>query len=250
MSQIKEENIIVVLGDLGAGINFVKNVLLLSPEADFPFKLDGTKLDFLKSTAYPSILSEQPNQWIKNEYKLRYWKRVYGTDIADFFDDLNTPKVAEVTQTKKIVFICHWPEIANTLKTMYPGIKIVALHAKDADEVTWQVSMYIEKLGIDCMHNFSFSGDVEQQRRDYITEHGETAYQKFNALNMYEIMLERKDTYYNPAYHIVNIGQLQTDAWIPELTEKLGLEVDLAQAQDLAAKWRSMNPNKTKQWSN
>jgi hypothetical protein len=133
---------------------------------------------------------------------------------------------------------------------MYPGINIVSLHANDTEEVEWQVSMFIEKLGLDRMHNFSFSGDVEQQRVDYIAKHGEQAYQKFNAINMFEIMLERKDTYSNPNYNIINIGQLQNDDWIEKLTEKLGLELDLEQARELSAIWRSLNPTKTKQWSN
>jgi hypothetical protein len=250
MKQIKEENIIVVLGDLGAGINFVKNVLLLSPEVDFPFTLAGAKLDFIKRTAYPSELSKRPNQWLENEYKLRYWKKIYGVDIADEFDDLNTPEIAKVTQTKKIIFICHWPNIVNKLKQIYPGLKIVSLYANHEEEVSWQVSMYIEKLGIEKMHNFSFSDNIEQQRTNYINKHGEQAYQKFNALNMYEIMLERKDTYYDPSYYIINIGQLQTDVWIEELTKKLELELDLEQAKDLSAGWRSINPTTTKQWSN
>lgn len=251
MFQVNQENIIVVLGDLGAGTNFVKNILMLSPEADFPILPIGkTRLEYLKQTAYPDTLVDTPDQWIKYEYRLRYWKHIYGTDVADNFNDINTPTVAKVSQTKKIVFICHWPEIANRLISMYPRIKIVSLHAEHPADVDWQVSMYIEKLGIEKLQNFSFNGNIQEQKQNYIQEHGDLDYQKFNALNMYEIMLDRKDTYANPLYTVVRINQLQQDDWILPLAESIGITLDLEQAKELAARWRSINPTKTKQWSN
>jgi hypothetical protein len=243
-----EKNIIIVLGDLGSGVNFVKNVILLSPEVDFPFLINDTRLNFLTKTAYPSILQQCPTQWLNQEYILRSWKKHYDTDISDNFDDLNTAKVRAVTQTKKIVFICHWPHVADQLKSMYPGINIVSLYASTPGEVEWQVSMYIEKLGVEKMHNFSFDNHVEQQKQNYISQHGKQAYQKFNALNSYEIILRRKDSYKNSAYQTVNISQLQSDEWIIPLAEKLNLTVDLTQAKELAATWRSCNPTQTKQW--
>jgi hypothetical protein len=243
-----EKNIIIVLGDLGSGVNFVKNVILLSPKVDFPFLINNTRLNFLTKTAYPSLLQQFPTQWLNQEYLLRSWEKHYDIDISDSFGDVNTAKVRTITQTKKIVFICHWPHVADQLKSMYPGINIVSLYASTPGEVEWQVSMYIEKLGIEKLHNFSFTENAEQQKQEYISSHGNQAYQKFNALNSYEIMLDRKDNYKNPDYIVVNISQLQSDEWIIPLAEKLNLTVDLAQAKELAATWRSRNPTQTKQW--
>ena len=139
---LNQQNVIVVLGDLGAGSNFVKNVLLLSPQVDFPYNPTQSRLDFITASVYPHSLRTNTAQWITHEYKLRKWEFWYGVDIADNYSDIDTPKVRKVTQTNKIVFLCHDPAIVEQLRKQYPGIVVVSLHAATEQGVAWQLSQF------------------------------------------------------------------------------------------------------------
>lgn len=240
-----QQNVIVVLGDLGAGANFVKNMLLLSPDVDFPH---SPRLEFIKAAAYPNSLKNDSTHWITHEYKLRKWQFWYGVDIADNYSDINTPQVQQVTQTRKIVFLCHDPAIVRQIKKQYPKIVVVSLHAATENGVAWQLSQFISKLGIDRMHNFSFESNVDSQKQAYIQQHGLEQYQKFNALNAFEIMRDRKDNFNHADYITIRIEDLQTDTWIPNLIGKLGISIDLSDAFDLAKTWRKLNPPFKQYW--
>jgi len=247
MPTLNQQNIIVVLGDLGAGSNFVKNVLLLSDEVDFPWRSQD-RLDFIQKNVYPESLQKKYNDWIKFEYRLRAWKKYYNVDIADKFSDICTQEVCNLTQTKKIVFLSHWPDIVNQLKEMYSKINVVSLHAKTQKEIDWQVSQYISKIGINSLQNFTFSENIEQQKQKYIAEHGIKSYQQLNALNMREILYSRKDTYQSKNYINVDIAQLQNDSWITDVAKQLNINIDLTQAKKLSKIWKRLNPPYIEYW--
>lgn len=245
-----QQNIIVVLGDLGAGSNFVKNVLLLSPEVDFPQNTLLSRLEFIIETVYPDMLQNCASEWITHEYKLRKWQQWYGVDIADEYRDINTPQVKKVSETSKIVFLCHNPNIVEQLKRHYPDIVVVSLYAATEQAVAWQLSQYISKLGIDRMHNFSFEHDTNTQKQQYIQQHGLEQYQKFNALNAYEIMLARKDNYNRDDYITICIEDLQTNSWIPKVAKQVGITIDMQQAYILTQRWKELNPPFIQYWKN
>ena len=245
---INQQNVIIVLGDLGAGSNFVKNVLLLSPDLDFPWNTTKSRLDFIISTVYPQSLKITPSRWISHEYKLRSWDYYYKVDISDIYSDINTQQVCEISQTRKIVFLCHDPAIVEKLKTKYPDISVVSLHADTKAGVAWQLSQYLSKIGIDRMHNFSFEQNAEQQKQDYIQQYGLEEYQKFNALNAFEIMYNRKNNYRHNDYITICIEHLQTNSWIQDVVNQLGININLSQAYDLAKIWRDLNPPYKQYW--
>lgn len=249
LNQVNQKNIIIVLGDLGAGINFVKNTLLLSPDVDFAWQTIQSRVNFIVSSVYPSNLKEKPNNWIKHEYQLRSWKKIYGVDIADSYNDIDTESVRQVSQNKKIVFICHWPDIVNKIKKLYPDINIISLYAATDEELEWQVSQYISKIGIQSLHNFSFEGNIQQQKEKYIFEHGIDAYQKFNALNMLEILKGRKNEFNRKDYKVLNIRALQSDSWVEDIAQHLNITIDAEQAHKLSTVWRELNPSHIKYWN-
>lgn len=241
-------NIIIVLGDLGAGANFVKNTLLLSPDVDFPWHNADDRLKFITSNVYPDHLKTVPSRWIKHEYQLRSWNTFYGTDIADDYHSIDTVQVRKITKNKKIVFLCHWPHIVQKLKQQYPKITVVSLHAQTQQEVEWQVSQYISKIGIENLQNFSFNGNIEAQKKEFMASHGNEQYYRFNALNMFEVLQQRKDTYANVDYITIRIADLQSNNWIVPVTAKLGIELDLTQANQLFATWQNLCPTLKKYW--
>jgi len=240
MSEINQQNIIIVVGDLGSGVNMVKNVLLLSPEVDFPIA-PNSRLEYIKNLVYPDQLKDNLKNWIKFEYKLRNWKSLYQIDIADFYADIDTPKVIEISQHSRIVFITHWPDIALQLKNKYSNIKLIALYPKTDKDLQWQINTYIEKLGIERLQNFSFNDNIDQQKNNYISQYGIEEYYKFNVLNMFEIMQERADSYKNlPAYQIA-ISDLQNAEWIDGLSEYLNINLNLDQAHSLINTWKDFH---------
>ena len=238
---LNEKNITVVVGDLGAGANLVKNVLLLSPEVDFPYCVES-RLDYIKNLVYPGYLKNNLNQWIKHEYKLRRWKEHYDVDIADQYADIGTTKVIQTSQSSKIIFITHRVDIATALKQKYPGIRLVSLYPKNDQELKWQITAYISKIGIENLHNFTFSDNIVQQKNDYINEFGLESYYQCNVLNMFEIMKERASDFEKLSAHLIAIGQLQTSDWISELLDFLNLKLDIDQAIELVTTWKNLHP--------
>jgi len=242
MNQVlNEKNIIVIVGDLGAGTNLVKNVLSLSPEVDFPNHIES-RLDYIKNLVYPDYLKNNLNQWIKHEYKLRRWKEYYDADIADQYTDIGTTKVIQTSQCSRIIFITHWVDIANALKQQYPGIQLVSLYPKNDQELKWQISTYISKIGIENLNNFTFFNNIIQQKNNYIAKFGLDSYYQFNVLNMFEIMKERVNRFKQLPAHLITIGQLQTNDWIFELSDFLNLKLNVDQAIELFVTWKNLHP--------
>ena len=242
--KLREENVIVIVGDLGAGANFVKNTILLSPSVDFP-GLVGNRVDYISKLAYPNVLKQDRTKWTSFEYTLRFWKQHYGVDIADEYSNINTSKLVNVTQTSKVVLLCHWPDTAMKLKKSYPNIKLVSLFPNNDAELQWQIETYISKIGIHRLQNFTFLNDIEQQKNNYINTHGTDAYFKLNVLNMFEIMkLRAKDYRDLPGYNL-SIGTLQHNNWVEELANWLNIDIDLEQSNRLFDVWHSLHTNAT-----
>ena len=241
---MNEQNIVVVVGDLGAGSNIVKNILLLNQLVDFPVDNDD-RLQAIKKMVYPTSLNQDLSKWISYEYRLREWKHWYGANVADNYADIKTEQVIKKSQTKKIVFITHWPEIAIRLKNQYPGIKIVSLYPKTQFELLWQIKTYIDKRGIEKLQNFSFFENEEVERQQYIDEHSLDEYYQFNVLNMFEILKDRKDQYEQIDEFKIEISKLinvESD-WLERLSEYLEFTLDKEESLKLLLYWKQLHNN-------
>ena len=241
MNKLEQQNIIIVVGDLGAGANLIKNTLFLSPDVDFPMPVDE-RLNYIKNNIYPSLLKNNLSEWITYEYKLRTWQQWYNVDVSDYFSDISTAKVIVKSQNYKIVFITHWPDIANKLKTKYPGIKLVITSSNNKEQLQWQVDTYISKIGIDNLQNFSFPTDIEKNKQQYIDQHGIDAYHKFNILNMTEILERRIIEYKNLPGHHISVGDLGSGNWIVALQNYLNITLNIESCQDLIETWKKLHP--------
>jgi hypothetical protein len=242
MQDLKQENIVIVIGDLGAGANLVKNILLLNEEFDWPNIQTTNRLDFIKKTVYPLQLIDNLDKWIDFEYRFRKFKSYYDVDISDNFNDINTSAVIGKSQNKKIVFLCHWPEYASRLKNTYPNIKLISLYPATNFELLWQIKTYIDKISINKLQNFSFFENPETQKLQYIKTFGEDEYYKFNVLNMIEILDRRKNSYKNINGYAIDIHSLLTnDRWIEGIEEFLNIKLNKKDSIDLLNHWRQLH---------
>ena len=249
MATMIEKNIIILVGDLGSGVNHLKNIMLLSQQINWPTIMPvESRLEYLMQNIYPD---EKIKNWMKFESCLRTWRKHYGVDIADNYADINTPRVREISQTQSIVFISHWPKIAKQLKIKYPGIRCIGLYPANRVDFSWQVKAYISKIGIENLQNFSFLDDIELNKQKHIDQHGIEDYYKTNVLNMFEIMQERAIEYRNIGECSVSIEDLiskNIDNVVSSISTFTGYAIDPASAQILHNRWLDIQPAQNCPW--
>lgn len=242
MQKINESNITIVVGDLGSGVNFVKNILLLSDNTDWPLPSKVNRVDYFFKEIYPDKLKINLTTWTKQEYKLRKFDSRYGVSITDSYADISTEKVANISNKTKIIFFTHWPKVAEKLKTQYPDIKLVSVSAHTDFELIWQIKTYIDKIGIEKLQNFSFDSDAGTKKEQYILEHGLDEYYKFNVLNMFDILKDRAPKYqigYN--IPIAKLLSESLDSVVSDLREYTGVNIDYGQAKTVHNRWKSLH---------
>lgn len=242
MTTLNQDNIILVVGDLGSGVNFIKNVLLLGNNTDWPAAKGIDRMQYFFNEIYPLELKDHLTHWGKHEYKLRNFKSKYGVDTCDTYNDINTPQVIDASNTSKIIFFTHWVDIANKLKTLYPAIKIVSVSAHTEFEVLWQIKTYIDKFGIDRLHNFSFELNIADEKEQFISNYGLEEYYKFNVLNMFEILKQRAPEY-NIGYNIPIASLLEESisSITAKLVEHTGSLIDIDRANMLHTRWKNLH---------
>jgi hypothetical protein len=248
MPDMVEKNIVILVGDLGAGTNHLKNMLLLSQQTHWPRPFVESRLEYIIQNIYTN---ETTSDWLTYEYRLRIWKQCYGVDISNDYADINTPQVKEISQTQTVVFISHWPEIANRLKIKYPGIRCIGLYPASQVGFSWQIKAYINKIGIDNLQNFSFLDNIESNKKQHIDQHGIDHYHKTNVLNMIEIMRERVGNYRDTSECSISIEDListTSNNVISSMIAFTGCEIDMTAAQILHNRWLYIQPKQLFLW--
>jgi hypothetical protein len=246
MQTINDNNIIVVVGDLGSGVNFIKNLLLLDDLTDWPLVKIDSRLDYFLNEIYPNTLKNNLSTWLRHEYKLRQFDSRYKVDIANQYADINTKQVQEISQNRKIIFLTHWPDTAIRLKSLYPNIKIVSVYSNTYNEVLWQVKTYIDKVGIENLQNFSFPENIDKEKEKYINQTGKDAYYKFNVYNMINILKERSLKY--KLGYSITINELLDDSidnLVDGLNKYLNLNISYIDSGTLHNQWKNLHYSKT-----
>ena len=171
---------LLLIGDLGAGTNLVKNLCLLDKSYDCPWQDPfNFFLTMYKDTDF--------NNWLFYEDQTRFWQKRYGFDLS------NNLESRDLKNINRTVFINHsafWQQ--DQLDKLKDSCDIIFLAPMSDKGLRWQIRAYVVKKGIDKLHNFSFTNpSIEKQ--SYIDQHGLENYYKFNVLNMYEIIKHRRD---------------------------------------------------------
>jgi hypothetical protein len=237
---LNQTNIIVVVGDIGSGVNLIKNLLIVPENTVWLGPPTNDRVTAIINTVYPTLLKNDMTRWLDYEYLLRTWNKVLGVDIADSYADIDTVQVRQYSQHKKIVFVTHWPEIAANLKTMYPGITLISLYPNTINELAWQVKTYILKKSIETLQEFSFSTNTE--KLDYINKFGTESYYQLNVLNMIEIMWNRHVGYKNLPGHNLKISDLWSNdsSWLTNL-QQVNPELNIVKSSLIVNNWKQLH---------
>lgn len=180
---------ILLLGDLGSGVNLIKNILLTDEKYKAPFNkkiFDSLYLNHDKNQLHKT--------WLEEEYKTRRWKHYFGFDpsngVPENFNELvNTLNCSTIFVNHS----CFFSEKDRELLSKAENVDIIACIPVSDLGIQWQVRAYVEKKGIRSLHNFSFAENIEVEKKNYIKNFGLETYLKFNVLNFYEAVKYNRD---------------------------------------------------------
>lgn len=235
---------IVVVADLGAAGNLVRNLLLLSNQIEWP--MHSSRFDTIFKQYSQDTKLEK---WLEVEARLRFWQQYYGVDISN---DINIDKFKDRKQkTKPVVYLNHSAfyqhQQFNQLKNI---VDILFVAPTTEFGIQWQVRSYCEKKTIEKMHNFTFQDNVEQQRRDYCDQHGVDAYDRLNITNFKEILCQRQTDFGIPDLRLEQLLCDSAESIVASLNLKLNINVDVEQAEQIILAWRNLHwpIEQTTQW--
>jgi hypothetical protein len=226
---------IVVIGDLGAGTNLIRNLLLLSSDTEWP----------LPNNRFNTIIQQyQPNtklkDWLAIEDRLRFWKRYYGVDLSNHID-LMLFNQRQRTD-KPVVYINHSAFYQlQEYQLLVPEVDILYVAPCTEFGLAWQIRSYCEKKTVEKLHNFTFEKDAEQQKTAYCLAHDLKAYYKLNVENFKSIVGQRQKEFGSPN---ITIEQLLFDpaTSLVELLESIiNVKIDVNQAQQILTVWRNLH---------
>lgn len=231
----------LVAGDIGAASNLVRNVALLSDDVDWP--LTTPRLETVLNQ-YPATLAQDKAEWIYIEVKLRFFERYYGVDPSHDLNWNNYKQQVKPT-SKPAVFVNHsfvW-ELENffTFAKHMPSIIVMPLTDLGLE---WQIRAYCEKKGVEIMHNFTFPDRIEEQKANYIREHGVDAWHQENIANMKMIIKDRRDHIVNtvdpemilPLEWLTNGADPLT---VERIQKRFDIDINFEQASQVLNTWRS-----------
>ena len=228
---------ILIVADLGAAGNLVKNIILLG-NVDWPLPVNP--YDRLTKQYSPDITFQN---WLKTEQQLQFWKKYYGIDLSNYLDYEQYVKCGPAK--KPIVWLNHsafwqldeFDKFCSECDTIY-------VFPKTPFGLEWQVRSYCEKKTVEKMHNFSFAN--KQEYNEYMQTHTLDQYYENNILNMKEIIDHRQKNF---SKHL-NLDTIKialedlifgNSLTIISQLNKINLEIDLTQAAQLITAWRNLH---------
>lgn len=223
---------IVIVADLGAAGNLVRNLILLSEQVDWPLVTD--RVAAISNQYNPN---KNLNQWLFTEYRLRFWDKYYNVDISNDIDLLKFSQ--RRIAAKPVVYLNHsafyqfneYKLLKNMVKTLYVA-PVTDFGLK------WQIRSYCEKKTVEQLHNFAFEADVDNQRNNYCRIHGIDAYHRLNIINFIEIVNSRQKEFGSPDLSLESLLFGDVEKIVDLLLEKLDVTVDKELAAQILIKWQ------------
>jgi hypothetical protein len=234
----------LVIADLGAAGNLIRNLMLLG-KTDWPGQTDRLLIIL---NQYPTEL--QLNNWLKQEYQLRFWKQQYGLDLSDNLDHVLFESLPTVELPR--VWLNHsafWQE--EQFQWFSSHCNIVYIAPSTLAGLEWQIRSYVSKKTLSLLHNFSFENSHDQQCQEYIQQHGIDSYYEFNIRNMKEIINQRQQRFWTLIPDGIKLELLLTGSPTEihnAMLKKTGLNIDVQQVDLVVTAWRKLHWNDTPNW--
>ena len=229
---------ILLLGDLGSGVNLIKNILFTDEKYKAPFNkkiLDSIYLNHDKNQLHKT--------WLEEEYATRNWKNYFGFDLSDEIPvNLNQCLNQLKSKTIFVNHSCFFSESDRRTISTAENLRIIACIPKSEAGLQWQVRAYIEKKGIENLHNFSFEENIEKEKQQYIDTFGKENYYKLNILNFYEAVKNNRDSVKNFClknnFDILNTEELYKGNYdcLKNITS-----IDDTQAKTIFSRWLKLH---------
>lgn len=178
----------LIIADLGAAGNLVKNLCLLSSNVHWP--LNNSRFDRIKGQYSPGADFQN---WLPTEYTLRFWKNYYNIDLSDNLNYDEYIKKYKASSGVSVVFLNHsaFYQIEEFLK-FQKYLDIVYVCPTTDIGFEWQVRSYCEKKSVNLLHNFTFDDEIDNQKNRYISKYGIESYYELNISNMRHIFKQRQ----------------------------------------------------------
>ena len=234
----------LIIADLGAAGNLVRNLMLLG-NTDWPLATDR----------FTRILNQYPadlalDNWLDQEYQLRFWKQHYGLDLSDNLDNMQFSQLSAVELPR--VWLNHsafWQQEQFDWFSKHCNTVYVAPSTPEGLE--WQIRSYMSKKTLPLLHDFCFEHNRDQQRREYVQQHGIDAYYKLNVENMKEIIDQRQQQFWNQIPNGIKLELLLTGSPAQiqtALEQTTGLTIDVQQIEQVVTAWRRLHWTDTADW--
>ena len=184
---------LIIIGDLGAGTNIIKNLLML--DYRYNFFNNSTEQDRKSKifSLYPLSLKNSLHTWFATEYTTRTWQSLYGIDLSDNINVNSAIKA--LNRINGVIFINHsaFYQLEEILQ-LQKHFNLVYILPKTLNGLQWQIKAYAEKITVEKLHNFTTSTDAE--RTALINKHGMKSWSKMNLTNMFYICKQRRASFY------------------------------------------------------
>ena len=237
---------ILLIGDAGSGVDFIKNLCLLDPNIDKPEYINFKFLNDL----YSKITFKN---WPQYDNQTQYWNSRYGVDLCNNLN-YNYYIKNQVNIHARAVFVNHsafWNP--KDLIPFQEEMDIVFLQPVSNPAILWQTRSYVEKTGVENLDNFSFSNRDIKQKEEYIENYGLDNYYKLNIMNMLDIRRKRLNEMSTLGLKTIEMDEVYAGSirnTINQLNTTLNLSIPLKQAITLYNQWYSLhwNYNTTENW--
>lgn len=231
---------VLIVADLGAAGNLLRNLLLLNEHFDWP--LSAHRIDTIKNQYLPVSL----DRWLPVEYKLRFWEACYEIDLSDHLD---WAKFSSINPSKKspIIFLNHsafWQ--IDEFDMFLDNFDILHVSPITKFGLEWQIRSYSEKKTVSLLHDFCFEHNREKQKADFIKRHGPESYYKMNITNMYNIIRQRQIDFRSRlddknCFPLENFLQGPATPFIEFIESNLGIKLDIEITNQVMHSWRSLH---------
>jgi hypothetical protein len=246
---------IVISAQMGAVSNLVKNIVLLSPDVDWP--LSESRLDVVLRQ-YDPVLKHDRSTWTGLEVTLN--QRLGNCFLMSF--DWTTAK-HHLNRNQPAAFINHslfW-DIPQDFDQQLNFLDVVFIMPSTAWGLEWQTRAAAEKVlipNLEKQYDFCFAPEEKSARiADYIARHGEENYIKFNVHSMRHVLKQQQqDLRQAMAHRPVTVIALEdiilgsAELIAATLGQALNIHLDQDQVSTVLDRWRALHwaPEHTFDW--